>query len=137
MERVCLYLAGGLLGLIGAVLGGVPDVIVALLVLMGIDILTGVLAATVSKNVRSSSYWVGVVRKLVTLCILSAVAVLDMMDAMPVKLLSVSAGAFCAHEFISIIENAGKSGLWLPRQVLDAVAVLRGREVGEKTSDRE
>lgn len=130
-------------GLIGAVIsnifGGWNGAVATLLIFMGLDFITGLIAAAVfhvspkSENggLESRAGWKGLARKGVTLAVVLAAYRLDMLlntsyikDAVII--------AFCVNELISVIENAGIIGVPIPGIILDAVDILRSKADKEK-----
>lgn len=136
--------AAGLKWAIGgtfAWLTGVHPVYVSFLVLMVFDFITGVLAAAKTGNVDSSRSRQGIQRKAVQVILVLATELLyrsaqttlnsDMGLALPnFPAGAVVAGFYCAHEFISILENAGRLGVFIPRPLRAALKKLNEFDEG-------
>jgi len=124
--------AGGLGGLLAKALGGWGTDLQALLIFMGIDFVMGLLIAGFWKQsnksdsgvLNSVSAWKGLVRKGVTLLIVIAANVLDMLTGVQYIRTAVII-AFCADELISIVENAGIMGIPLPAVIKNAIEILK------------
>lgn len=116
----------------GALLGlwqGLPLMVAALLILMVLDIISGMLAALVTRDLRSRTAREGVVRKALTLIVVAAAAVVERYLDVPVPVVGTVtggvAGMFCVAELLSITENAARAGVWIPAPLQDALAQLQ------------
>ena len=134
-ETVCAGI-GAIGGAFAALFGGWDGAIATLLILMGIDYVTGLIAAGVfhaskksaSGALESRAGWKGLCRKGVTLLVVLAAYRLDVLAGTAYVRDAVVIG-FCANELLSITENAGLMGLPLPGALVKAIDVL-GREEG-------
>lgn len=106
-----------------------------LLFLSTLDIITGMLAAVVEKNVSSKASWAGMARKAIQfLVVLMAKALESVAGGMEISV--AVATFFCATEGISILENAGRAGVpWPPflRDVLKNLNSASRIRIGETT----
>jgi toxin secretion/phage lysis holin len=122
------------LGVVGAAIaglwGGLEMAVQVLVILMGVDILTGMLAALREGKLSSRSGWVGVtVRKATTLLIVSAATCAEPMLG-GIDAGTYVAGFYCATEFLSLIENAGRSGVPVPKFLREGMTQLRDQMAG-------
>ncbi|MGN8235310.1 phage holin family protein [Priestia flexa] len=107
-----------------------------LIVLVVFDYLTGMVAGAVNGELKSRIGLVGIARKVF---IFVMVAVSHMVDLLLIEnkievgfaVMSMVIVAYCLNEILSIIENAGKMGIYIPDPLTKAVAILRN------TSDKE
>ncbi len=115
-------------GVAGALLVGVwgslEATVQVLLILMAVDILTGVLVAAQTGKVDSDKGWKGVtIKKAFPLLIIVAAhhsqSLLGGLDAG-----TYVAGFYCATEAISILENAARAGVPVPAFLQKAMARL-------------
>lgn len=129
------FLAGHPFGrtLFGAVTGalfglwmGLDVAVRVLVLLMGLDIATGLAAAFASKTLDSRVGWRGMSRKVVTLGVVAAVAVIDPHVAVP--LTQVVAGFYAASELTSLAENAALAGVPIPRALREALRQWQEQE---------
>ena len=119
---------------LAAAFGGWDGGLTTLMILMGIDYLTGVLAAgvfhaspkTPGGGLESRAGWKGLVRKGCTLLIVLAACQLDRLLGSDFVRDAVVIG-FCANEALSVTENAGLMGVPLPRALVRAIEVLKDR----------
>ncbi|HXF08993.1 MAG TPA: phage holin family protein [Candidatus Acidoferrales bacterium] len=105
-----------------AVFGGLPVLVQALIILMAIDIATGLLAAYVRRNLTSDVSFRGMARKAIVLLIVAGGAWIEPAVELPIG--EAVAGFYAAHEGLSILENAARSGLPIPEVLRDALAKL-------------
>lgn len=122
---------GGLLGYLAALVGGVPFVIWVLIALMALDILTGLLSASICQEVSSKASWAGLKRKALTLCVIvaSALVQLAVSDVLDVPLAAIVSGAYCITETISVLENAEKAGVPIPEQIRQVLEIARPKPI--------
>ena len=133
MKEVFCAVIGIVGGAIITFLGGWDSVMVALIVFMAIDFITGLIVATVFKNskhgkggLESKVCWKGMYKKGVTLLICLMAAYFDRLLGTSFILNAVAIG-FIVSESISIIENAGLMGIPIPAQLKDAIAILKNK----------
>ena len=134
MKETVSTVAGVAAGVISWLVGGLDMPIVALVICMGVDYVTGLIVAGVFHNspktpgggLDSRVGWKGLARKFVTLLI---VVVANLMDGL-LKLGYIRDAVivgFCANECISILENAGHMGLPIPKVLMRAMDALSGK----------
>lgn len=107
-----------------------------LLALMGIDILMGLGAAFKTKQVSSAASFNGMLKKSGMLLFLSAAAVLEPYTdgLMPSKLV---ATLFILTEVLSIVENAKRLGVPIPKAITEALANFKkGTPVSPTTNQQ-
>lgn len=127
-------------GVISWLVGGFDTPILALVICMGVDYVTGLIVAgvfhtspkTQGGGLDSRVGWKGLARKFVTLLMVVVANLADVLlelhyirDAVIV--------AFCANECISILENAGLMGIRIPkvlRAALEKLGEERNHEPG-------
>jgi len=103
-----------------------PTVIHALLVLMALDIISGLVRAGMNGEIRSDKSFIGTARKAMQLILVMATAALAWGMGLPIELASAVAGAFCVTELISIVENAAAIGVPIPKVITDLLSKLQG-----------
>lgn len=113
-------------GLVKQWLAGNPFV-VALLCLMLLDILTGLIAAFVTKRLCSTASFRGMLGKVQVLAMVATAMLMELVVP------NVPWGTFvslffCVTEAISITENAANSGVPIPRQWADALRKAKQEE---------
>ena len=94
-----------------------------LIILLGIDIVLGTLAALVAKKLSSSVSWRGMTRKGASILVIGMAAAVEPLSGLPLaKLVSLF---YIWTEAISIVEAAAALGVPLPPMLLTALIKLR------------
>ncbi|MEG1256420.1 phage holin family protein [Clostridium sp.] len=107
---------------IGGILGGVDGFLYALIVFVVIDYITGVMAAILEKRLSSSLGFRGILKKVLTFILVGTAHIIDS------KLLGSGSAIrtaviffYISNEGISIVENAAKIGLPIPKKLKDVL----------------
>lgn len=137
-QKICT-IVGALGGGIAAAFGGWNAVLLALLVCMAVDYVTGLMVAGIfhaspkssGGGLESVAGWKGLARKFVTLLIVLVANQLDVLLGAGYIRDAVIIG-FCANECISILENAGLMGLPIPKIFRDAIDLLKNASEEQK-----
>lgn len=104
-----------------------------LLVLMVLDVATGLCASGVQRRLSSKIGFVGMMRKTAVLLVVAMATILQAgQKQLPIDaqlpLAKMTAGAFALMETLSILENARRAGVpipaWLNRSLLDSVSKM-------------
>ena len=119
-------------------LGGWDTAIGMMFLLMGLDLLTGVMAALKQKSAHtpgggflSRTFFLGLTRKLtITLMIMLAAALDRTLGTQGLCRLA-AIGFYTANEGLSIVENAALLGVPFPKGLLNALERLRERNDSE------
>lgn len=118
-------------GWAGYFLGGIDGLMIALVVLMVLDYISGVMCAIIDKKLSSAVGFKGICKKVL---ILMLVGVANVIDVHVVGSGSALRGAvvcwYMANEGLSLTENAAHIGLPIPEKLKEALIQLHGR--GEK-----
>ena len=116
-------------GWLGYWLGGMDGLLIALIVLMTLDYVSGVMCAIVDKKLSSAIGFKGICKKVL---ILMLVGVANVVDVHVVGTGSALRGAvicfYLSNEALSLFENAAHIGLPVPDKLRDALAQLHGRK---------
>lgn len=119
-------------GWLGYSLGGMDGMLIALIVFMVLDYITGVMCAIVDKQLSSEVGFKGICRKVL---ILMLVGVSNLVDLHVVGTGSALRSAvicfYLTNEGLSLLENAGHIGLPIPDKLKDTLAQLHGRNETE------
>ena len=134
MRETVSTLAGVAAGMVSWLAGGFDLPIVALVICMAVDYVTGLIVAgvfhtspkTAGGGLDSRVGWKGLARKFVTLLIVVVANLADILLGQCCIRDAVVIG-FCANECISILENAGLMGIRVPKILSDALEKL-GKE---------
>lgn len=135
MKNLVLGIAGAFGSAIAYLFGGWDTSIQTLFIFMVIDYFSGLAVAgifhkskkTETGALESKSCWKGLIRKGMTLAVVVVSNLLDystgsnyLRDAVCI--------AFMINELISIIENAGLMGVPIPKQITNAIEILKNKE---------
>ena len=120
-------------GWIGWFLGGVDGMLIALIVLMALDYLSGVMCAIEDKKLSSAVGFKGICKKVL---ILMLVGVANILDVNVVGSGAVLRGAvicfYLSNEGLSLLENAAYLGLPIPDKLREILSQLHNRKEKEK-----
>ena len=118
-------------GVIGYLTGQWNAPMYALLVLMGIDFVTGIIKGAMSKSektenhgLQSSVMFIGLLRKSTCLLVVAAAHWMDIvLDITVIRDACVM--CFIANELLSLIENCGAIGIPIPEKLRNCVEELK------------
>ena len=120
-------------GWLGYFMGGLDGLLIALLVFMTLDYLTGMMCAVVDRKLSSAVGFRGIFKKVL---ILLLVGVANIVDIHVVGTGSALRGAvvcfYLANEGLSLLENTAHIGLPVPEPLKNALAQLHNREKTER-----
>ena len=132
LQMACAALGGW----IGYFVGGMDGMLIALIVFMVLDYITGLMCAVMDKNLSSAVGFRGICKKVL---ILMLVGVANIMDVHVIGTGSALRGAvicfYLSNEGLSLLENAGHIGLPIPVKLKDVLAQLHNREDKGNTTD--
>ena len=116
-------------GWMGFFLGGLDGLMIALIIFMALDYITGLMCAVIDKRLSSAVGFRGICKKVL---ILMLVGVANVMDVHVVGTGSALRGAviafYLSNEGLSMLENAAHIGLPIPDRMKNVLAQLHGRE---------
>lgn len=114
--------------------GGWTPALKALLIFMGIDFITGLIAACFNKSPKteggglsSLTSWRGLAKKVVTLMLVAMANQLDTMLEID-YICTATIISFAANEVISIVENASLLGIVKIPAITRAIEILKSKE---------
>lgn len=121
-------LAGGSVSAIAYLIGGIDHLIIALVMMMAVDYISGIMAAIVSRVVSSKSAFKGLMKKS-AMCLSIVVAnQLDIVTNSGEFMRNAMIMFLIGSEGISFIENLGRLGVKVPKQISKAFAQLNGKK---------
>ena len=116
-------------GWLGYFLGGMDGLMIALIVFMVLDYITGLMCAVIDKKLSSTVGFKGICKKVL---ILMLVGVANVVDVQVVGGGSALRGVvicfYLSNEGLSLLENAAHIGLPVPERLKAVLAQLHGRE---------
>ena len=123
-------------GWIGWFLGGIDGLMIALLVFMVLDYITGVLVAIADHKLSSAVGFKGLAKKMITIML---VGVANIVDTQVIGTGSALRGAvicfYLSNEGLSLLENAAYLGLPIPEKLKEILAQLHDRSKKEGEDD--
>jgi toxin secretion/phage lysis holin len=133
METMLKWAAAALAAAVSFLYGEWTMLLSILLTLVVIDYVTGVVAAGVGGEIKSRVGLTGIARKIF---IFVMVAVAHLTDRVLLEvgfetealIFTAAIVFYLVNELISITENAGRIGLPVPRQLKQAITILKGDE---------
>lgn len=121
-------------GWLGYFLGGMDGLMVALIVLMTLDYISGVMCAIIDRKLSSAVGFKGICKKVF---ILMLVGVAHIIDLHVVGTGSALRGAvicfYMSNEGLSLLENAAHVGLPIPDKLKDILSQLHDKDRTETT----
>jgi toxin secretion/phage lysis holin len=119
-------------GVLAGLWGRLPLLLQSLLVLMALDIASGLIAGYITRSLSSDVSWRGMAKKSLVLLLIAACEILQRTWNLGLPLASAVVGFYIVHEMISIVENTARAGLPMPRALTSALRKLRAQsEEGE------
>lgn len=112
-------------GWLGYFLGGMDGLLIALIVFMAIDYLTGVMVAISTKTLSSAVGFKGICRKVLILMLVGVAHIVDI-DVVGAgsALRSAVVCFYLANEGVSLLENASQLGLPIPEKFKEALVQI-------------
>jgi toxin secretion/phage lysis holin len=141
MKNMICTIAGAVGGIVATLFGGWTEGLLVLVILMGIDYISGLVVAGVfhsspkSPNgaLESKACLKGLVRKIFVLALVAVAHLIDRLIGTN-YIRDAASIAFCLNEVISILENAGLMGIPIPKVLRKAIDVLRDK-AGESNNE--
>ena len=123
-------------GWLGWFLGGCDGLMIALIIFVVTDYITGVMSATVDKKLSSAVGFKGICRKVLIFILVGIANVIDINILGQVGVLRTAVIFFyISNEGLSLIENAAHLGLPIPGKLKEVLEQLHNRD--EKDADKE
>lgn len=111
--------------------GGDIKFLYFLIILMLIDIITGLAKAIKNGNLWSKKSMYGVGRKMMIFCIIILANVIDQIMSLQNGLLMITVIYYIAHEGLSIIENCAEMDVLVPDEIKDKLKVMQDKKKEE------
>ena len=131
MDNIFKNILAGVCTVLSFLFGDMEGLMVALVALIILDYISGVIAAAVEKRLSSEVGAKGIAKKIFMLLIVALANIVDINvigDGHVLK--TVTVVFYICNECISLIENAGRIGVPVPKKLLDVLEQLRDK--GEK-----
>ncbi len=129
MDNIFKNILAGLCTILSFLFGDMEGLMVALIALIILDYISGVIAAAVEKRLSSEVGAKGIAKKIFMLLIVALANIVDINvigDGHVLK--TVTVVFYICNECISLIENAGRIGVPVPKKLLDVLEQLRDKD---------
>lgn len=129
MDNIFKSIMAGVCTVISFLFGDMEGLMVALIALIILDYISGVIAAAVEKRLSSEVGAKGIAKKIFMLLIVALANIVDINvigDGHVLK--TVTVVFYICNECISLIENAGRIGVPVPKKLLDVLEQLRDKD---------
>ena len=129
MDNIFKNIMAGLCTVLSFLFGDMEGLMVALIALIILDYISGVIAAAVEKRLSSEVGAKGIAKKIFMLLIVALANIVDINvigDGHVLK--TVTVVFYICNECISLIENAGRIGVPVPKKLLDVLEQLRDKD---------
>lgn len=129
MDNIFKQIMAAVCTLISFLFGDIEGMMVALIALIVLDYISGVIAAAVEKRLSSEVGAKGIAKKIFMLLIVALANIVDINvigDGHVLK--TVTVVFYICNECISLIENAGRIGVPVPKKLLDVLEQLRDKD---------
>ena len=116
-------------GWLGYFLGGMDGLMIALIVFMALDYITGLMCAVIDKKLSSAVGFKGICKKVLIILLVGMAHIVDLhVVGTGSALRSAVVCFYLSNEGVSLLENAGHLGLPIPEKLKDILSQLHGRE---------
>lgn len=129
MDNILKNILAGVCTVLSFLFGDMEGLMVALVALIILDYISGVIAAAVEKRLSSEVGAKGIAKKIFMLLIVALANIVDINvigDGHVLK--TVTVVFYICNECISLIENAGRIGVPVPKKLLDVLEQLRDKD---------
>lgn len=129
MDNIFKQIMAAICTLISFLFGDMEGMLIALIALIVLDYISGVIAAAVEKRLSSEVGAKGIAKKIFMLLIVALANIVDINvigDGHVLK--TVTVVFYICNECISLIENAGRIGVPVPKKLLDVLEQLRDKD---------
>ena len=129
MDNILKNILAGVCTVLSFLFGDMEGLMVALVALIILDYISGVIAAAVEKRLSSEVGAKGIAKKIFMLLIVALANIVDINvigDGHVLK--TVTVVFYICNECISLIENAGRIGVPVPKKLLDVLEQLRNKD---------
>ncbi len=129
MDNILKNILAGVCTILSFLFGDMEGMLIALIALIILDYISGVIAAAVEKRLSSEVGAKGIAKKIFMLLIVALANIVDINvigDGHVLK--TVTVVFYICNECISLIENAGRIGVPVPKKLLDVLEQLRDKD---------
>ena len=115
-------------GWLGYFLGGMDGLMIALIIFMALDYITGLMCAVIDKKLSSAVGFKGICKKVLILMLVGVAHIVDLhVVGTGDALRSAVVCFYLSNESVSMLENAAHLGLPIPEKLKSVLVQLHGR----------
>lgn len=107
----------------------------ALILLMILDVITGIAKSIKNKNLWSRKSLFGYSRKIMVFCIIILANTIDQILNLNSGLLMVTIFFYIANEGLSIVENCAEMGVLIPEEISERLSLIKNKKGDDNGSD--
>ena len=123
-------------GWLGYFLGGMDGLMIALIIFMTLDYITGLMCAVIDKKLSSAVGFKGICKKVLILMLVGVAHIVDLhVVGTGDALRSAVVCFYLSNESVSMLENAAHLGLPVPEKLKTILEQLHDRETVEAPDD--
>ena len=120
-------------GWLGYFLGGMDGLMIALIIFMALDYITGLMCAVIDKKLSSAVGFKGICRKVLIFTLVGIANIVDINVIGEAGVLRTAVIFFyISNEGVSLLENAGHLGLPIPEKIKTVLEQLHDRAEKEE-----
>lgn len=105
-------------------LGGIDELLIALIGAVVLDYITGLLAAWHTRMLSSEIGFRGIAKKVMLLSVVALAFIIERVTGDSLPLREITIMFFVVNEGLSVLENAARIGLPLPKKLLEVLRQL-------------
>lgn len=126
-------------GLAGFLWGELDGLLIALIAFICLDYITGIIVGAAQHKLNSQISFTGLCRKALILVIVAVAHIIDtqILGGTSSVFRSATCGLYIANEGMSILENAGKLGLPMPKKLKNVLEQLRDKNENDDDKKEE
>ncbi|MFO3693650.1 holin family protein [Staphylococcus felis] len=106
-----------------------------LMILMAVDVITGLAKAIKNKKLWSRKSLFGYARKMLIFCIIILANVIDQIIGVNGGIVMVTIFFYIANEGLSIVENCAQMGVLIPKEIAEKLAVIKNENGTSVTTE--
>lgn len=133
MANLMKTLSAFVCGIAGFLWGQLDGLLIALIAFICLDYITGLIVGAAQHRLNSQVSFVGLCKKALILVIVAVAHIIDtqILGGSASVFRSAACGLYIANEGMSILENAGKLGLPMPKKLRNVLEQLRDKNEEE------
>ena len=125
-------------GWLGYFLGGMDGLMIALIVFMALDYITGLMCAVIDKKLSSAVGFKGICKKVLIILLVGVAHIVDLhVVGTGSALRSAVVCFYLSNEGVSLLENTAHLGLPIPEKLKEILSQLHGREEVKEDENHE